>query len=103
MTSLGGTGLKKLARLNYDKSEYLKQGLKDAGATVCFSSPTFNEFVVEFKDDYRPVQKRLMEQKIVAGVSLAKYYPGFDNRYLFCVTETASKEVLDTVISEVQK
>jgi glycine dehydrogenase subunit 1 len=103
MASLGGTGLRKLARLNYDKSEYLKQGLKDAGASVCFSSPTFNEFVVEFKDDFGPVQKRLMEQKVVAGLDLAKYYPGFDNRYLFCVTETASKEVLDTVISEVQK
>ncbi|MCP4337549.1 MAG: aminomethyl-transferring glycine dehydrogenase subunit GcvPA [Desulfobulbaceae bacterium] len=103
MASLGGSGLRKLARLNYDKSEYLKQGLKDTGATICFSSPTFNEFVVEFKDDYAPVQKRLMEQKIVAGLNLAKYYPGFDNRYLFCVTETASKEILDTVISEVQK
>jgi len=103
MASLGGTGLRKLARLNYDKSEYLKQGLKDAGASVCFTSPTFNEFVVEFKDDFEPVQKRLMEQKVVAGLDLGKYYPGFDNRYLFCVTETASKEVLDTVISEVQK
>ncbi len=103
MASLGGTGLRKLARLNYDRSEYLKQGLEEAGASVCFSSPTFNEFVVEFKDDFRPVQKRLMEQKIVAGLDLAKYYPGFDNRYLFCVTETASKEILDTVISEVKK
>jgi len=103
MASLGGTGFKKLARLNYDKSEYLKQGLQDAGGDVCFSSPTYNEFVVEFKDDFRPVQKRLMEQKIVAGLNLAKYYPGFDNRYLFCVTETASKEALDTVISEVKK
>jgi glycine dehydrogenase subunit 1 len=103
MASLGGSGLRKLARLNYDKSEYLKQGLGDAGASLCFSSPTFNEFVVEFKDDFEPVQKRLMEQKIVAGLHLGKYYPGFDNRYLFCVTETASKEVLDTVISEVQK
>jgi glycine dehydrogenase subunit 1 len=103
MASLGGTGINKLAKLNYDKTEYLKQGLRDAGATVCFSAPTFNEFVVEFKDDYGSVQKRLMEQKIVAGLDLSKYYPGFDNRYLFCVTETASKEVLDTVISEVQK
>jgi glycine dehydrogenase subunit 1 len=103
MASLGGTGLRKLARLNYDKSEYLKQGLGEGGANICFSSPTFNEFVVEFKDDFEPVQKRLMEQKIVAGLHLGKYYPGFDNRYLFCVTETASKEVLDTVISEVQK
>jgi glycine dehydrogenase subunit 1 len=103
MASLGGTGLRKLATLNHDRAEYLKQGLEEAGAGVCFSSPTFNEFVVEFKDDFRPVQKRLMEQKIVAGLDLAKYYPGFDNRYLFCVTETASKEVLDTVISEVKK
>ncbi len=103
MASLGGTGINKLAKLNYDKSEYLKQGLKDAGATVCFSAPTFNEFVVEFKDDFGIVQKRLMEQKVVAGLDLSKYYPGFNNRYLFCVTETASKEVLDTVISEVQK
>lgn len=103
MASLGGTGINKLAKLNYDKTEYLKQGLKDAGATVCFSAPTFNEFVVEFKDDYGPVQKRLMEQKIVAGLDLSTYYSDFDNRYLFCVTETASKEVLDTVISEVQK
>lgn len=103
MASLGGTGLRKLARLNYDKSEYLKKGLQDAGATLTFSSPTFNEFVVEFKDDFKPVQTRLMEQKIIAGLHLGRYYPGFDNRYLFCVTETASKAILDTVISEVQK
>jgi glycine dehydrogenase subunit 1 len=101
--SLGGTGLRKLARLNYYKSEYLKQGLAGAGAKICFSSPTFNEFVVEFKDDFQPVRKRLMEQKIVAGLDLAKFYPGFGNRYLFNVTETASKDVLDLVISEVKK
>ena len=92
-----------MARLNYDKSEYLKSGLQEAGAAVCFSSPTFNEFVVEFKDDFDPVQKRLMEQGIIAGLNLAEYYSGFENRYLFCVTETASKDVLDTVISEVKK
>jgi glycine dehydrogenase subunit 1 len=103
MASLGGTGLKKLARLNYDKSEYLKQGLGEAGAEICFSSPTFNEFVVEFKDDFQPVRKHLMEQGIVAGLDLSRFYQGFDNRYLFCVTETASREVLDRVISEVTK
>lgn len=103
MASLGGTGLKQLARLNYDKSEYLKRGLEGAGAEICFSAPTFNEFVAEFKDDFQPVQKRLMDQGIVAGLNLGKYYPGFDKRYLFCATETASREILDTVISEVKK
>lgn len=103
MASLGGTGLRKLARLNYDRSEYLKNGLAEAGAKICFSAPTFNEFVVEFSDDFKPVQQRLREQKIVAGLHLARYYPGFDNRYLFCVTETVSRHDLDTVISEVKK
>ncbi len=103
MASLGGTGLRRLTRLNYDKAEYLKQGFADLGAKICFSSPTFNEFVVEFKDDFQPVRKRLIEQNIVAGLDLSRFYPDFDNRFLFCVTETASKEILDTVISEVKK
>ena len=103
MASLGGTGLRKLARLNYDKSEYLKKGLQEAGARCCFSAPTFNEFVVEFKNDFSKTRKKLMEQGIVAGLDLARFYPGFENRYLFCVTETVPKEVLDSVISEVKK
>lgn len=103
MASLGGTGLRKLAKLNYDKAEYLKQGLRDSGAEICFSAPTFNEFVVRFDKDFGPVRKRLMDLGIVAGLDLSAYYPGFDNRYLFCVTETASREVLDSVISEVKK
>jgi len=103
MASIGGTGLRKMARLNYDKAEYLKQGLQDTGAACSFSAPTFNEFVVEFGDDFKPVQKRLFEKGIVAGLDLAQFYPDFKNRYLFCVTETASKEALDTVISEVKK
>jgi glycine dehydrogenase subunit 1 len=103
MASLGGTGLRKMARLNYDKAQYLKNGLQETGAACSFSAPTFNEFVVEFGNDFKPAQKRLMEKGIVAGLDLERFYPDFKNRYLFCVTETASKEVLDTVISEVKK
>lgn len=103
MASLGGTGLRKMARLNYDKAQYLKNGLQETGAACSFSAPTFNEFVVEFGNDFKPTQKRLMEKGIVAGLDLERFYPDFKNRYLFCVTETASKEVLDTVINEVKK
>ena len=103
MASLGGTGLRKMARLNYDKSEYFKKALQEAGAGLCFSAPTFNEFVVEFKNDFSKTRKKLMERGIVAGLDLGRFYPGFENRYLFCVTETVSKEVLDIVISEVKQ
>jgi hypothetical protein len=45
MASLGGSGFKDLARLNYDKCEYLKDQLRKAGYTLPFRQSTFNEFV----------------------------------------------------------
>lgn len=102
MASLGGTGIRKLARLNYDKSEYLKSQLKRAGFSIPFQSPTFNEFVVEFPDGFESTYKQLLKQKIVAGLPLGPWYPELYNHYLLCVTETASKEDLDTLVREVK-
>lgn len=102
MASLGGSGLSELARLNYSKAEYLKAQLRARGAKIVFDSPTFNEFVVEFQEDFRPAYDRLLAKKIVAGLDLGRYYPAHAGRYLFCATETASKEVLDAVAGEVK-
>jgi len=100
MASLGGTGLRRIARLNFDKSEYLKNGLVQAGARLLFQAPTFNEFVLTFKDDFEPVRKRLLKKGIIAGIELGRFYKEYKNAYLFCVTETVSKTVLDEVIEE---
>jgi glycine dehydrogenase subunit 1 len=102
MASLGGAGLGELARLNYHKAEYFKAALKARGARIVFDSPTFNEFVVEFKEDFRPVRDRLLARKIVAGLDLGRYYPAHAGRYLFCVTETTDKAVMDAVAGEVK-
>lgn len=102
MASVGGTGIRELARLNHDKSEYLKMELKKAGFTITFDSPTFNEFVVEFPSGFEATYKRLLEKKIVAGLSLAPYYPELSSHYLLCVTETRSKDDMDALIREVK-
>jgi glycine dehydrogenase subunit 1 len=102
MASLGGSGLRELARLNYDKSEYFKAQLIKNGARVVFDSPTFNEFVVEFKEDFRPIHAKLLEKKIVAGLELGGYYPELAGKYLFCVTETVGRDVIDAVAGEVK-
>jgi glycine dehydrogenase subunit 1 len=99
MASLGGSGIRELARLNYDKAEYLKQAFKAAGAAIPFSSPTFNEFVVKFPEP--AVYENLLERKIVAGLPLAPWYPDLTDHYLLCVTETCSKEQLDNLVKEV--
>jgi glycine dehydrogenase subunit 1 len=102
MAALGGTGFRELAELNYDKAEYLKSELKKAGLTIRFSSPTFNEFVVKFPAGFRTAHNNLLEKKIVAGLSLAPYYPELVDHYLLCVTETSSKEDMDVLVKEIK-
>lgn len=102
MASLGGSGLRELARLNYDKAEYFKSQLKKKGAKLVFDSPTFNEFVVAFDSDFLPVYTKLLEKNIVAGLELGSYYPELAGKYLFCVTETISKELMDMIAAEVK-
>ncbi len=103
MASLGGSGLRDLARLNYDKTQYLQSALKKAGFKIPFTAPTFNEFVVQFPSGFKTVHERLMEKKkIAAGLALEPYYPDLPDHYLLCVTETKAKEDLDALVREVQ-
>jgi len=101
MASLGGTGLRELAQLNFDKAEYLKGKLRAAGISLPFSAATFNEFVAAFPDGFDATYRRLIAKKIVAGLPLGAFYPGLKNHYLLCVTETMSKDDLDTLAREV--
>ncbi|MEW6667430.1 MAG: aminomethyl-transferring glycine dehydrogenase subunit GcvPA [Thermodesulfobacteriota bacterium] len=102
MACLGGAGLRDLARLNYDRCEYLKQGLRKAGFRIPFVSPTFNEFVAEGPAGFDACRERLLQRGIVAGLPLSHYYPELAGHYLFCVTETKSREHLDALVKEVQ-
>jgi glycine dehydrogenase subunit 1 len=103
MSSLGGSGIKTLARLNYDKSEYLKRALRQAGFAIPFAQPTFNEFVVQFKDGFDKTYERLTAEKIIAGLPLECYYPELPNHYLLCVTETISKQDMDGLVDAIKR
>jgi len=101
MASLGGTGMRELAQLNFDKAEYLKSRLRAAGVALPFGAATFNEFVAAFPEGFEAAYRRLIDQKIVAGLPLGAYYPELKNHYLLCVTETMSRDDLDTLAREV--
>ncbi|MFV0437198.1 MAG: aminomethyl-transferring glycine dehydrogenase subunit GcvPA [Desulfopila sp.] len=103
MASLGGTGLRELAQLNYSKAEYCKEQLQQAGGEIVFAAPTFNEFVVRFSRDIEPARKKLFAEGIVAGLGIGKYYPQLKDCYLFCTTETVSRADIDKVVQEVAK
>jgi len=101
MATLGGTGMRKLARLNYDTSEYLKKALRRTGFQTAFASPTFNEFVVKAPDGFSSTYERLLSQKIVAGLALEPFYPELRNHFLMCATETRTRQEIDHLIEEV--
>jgi glycine dehydrogenase subunit 1 len=103
MATLGGSGFKKLAQLNYDKAEYLKNALARAGFKLPFCQATFNEFVVKFPTGFKKTYRRLLKKKIIAGLPLVGFYPELKDHYLLCVTETIAKADMDTLIQEIEK
>jgi glycine dehydrogenase subunit 1 len=102
MASIGGTGMRRLASLNHYKAEYLKDALREAGCTIPFPAPTFNEFVVAAPGGFAAIHRRLLEKRIVAGLPLDSYYPELAGHYLLCVTETAGRADLDALVKEVR-
>jgi glycine dehydrogenase subunit 1 len=102
MASLGGSGFKALARLNYDKCEYLKDQLNSVGHELPFAQSTFNEFVVRFPEGFNTTYQELIKKGIIAGLPLECYYPELSDHYLLCVTETMSREDMDELVSEVK-
>jgi glycine dehydrogenase subunit 1 len=101
MACLGSTGLRGLATLNYDKSEYLKKQMVQAGLSLPFSAPTFNEFVVRLPAGFDQKYQYLLKKNIVAGIPLTAFYPELEDCYLFCVTETINKRDMDALVKEV--
>ncbi|MGD9972662.1 MAG: aminomethyl-transferring glycine dehydrogenase subunit GcvPA [Desulfatirhabdiaceae bacterium] len=101
MAALGGTGIRKLAEINHSKAAYLKAALKQAGMTLPFDAPFFNEFVVRFPDGFDRVYDRLIDQRIIAGLALEPFYPELKSHYLLTVTETMNRKSMDALVREV--
>ena len=101
MATLGGTGFRKLARLNHDNCAYLKNELQKAGIALPFAAPTFNEFVIRMPSGSQAKYQRLLEKKIVAGLALERFFPELEDHYLLCVTETSTKADMDILVKEV--
>jgi glycine dehydrogenase subunit 1 len=102
MTVYGREGLKELATQNLAKAHYAAQQFKKSGATLLFEgAPRFNEFVVETKTDPYAINDKLLEQRIIGGFPLKKFYPELHNASLWCCTETTAKSSIDAVAKEV--
>jgi len=95
----GKQGLRALAQRNFEKAEYAKARLREAGLTLPFAAPSFNEFAVRLRAPAHEVLAAARAQGIVAGFDLAKFAPELGDALLVCVTETAAKAAIDRLVA----
>jgi glycine dehydrogenase subunit 1 len=97
MTVYGKVGLRKLAQQNLAKAAYAAEQF-GKHAKVLFPAPRFNEFVVQSSEDPYAINAKLLEQKIVGGLPLKKFYPELGNAALWCCTEMIRRAAIDTAV-----
>ncbi|MBE0478879.1 aminomethyl-transferring glycine dehydrogenase subunit GcvPA, partial [Candidatus Aerophobetes bacterium] len=97
---LGEEGLKKVALLCLKNSHYLEEKIKNIlGYTSSFSASFFKEFVIKAPTSFEKINKKLLEEKILGGLDLGKFYPELENHLLFCTTEKRTKQEMDRLVS----
>ena len=96
MSVYGKRGLRELAEQNLAKAHYLAGELEKRGARRRFGGAFFNEFVVECAGEPpADINRRLLDQQIIGGLEMGRFYPELENCLLLCATETAKRRDMD--------
>ncbi len=98
LSLLGKGGLQEIAQLCADKADYARRRLLEI-PNVKTRFPHkwfFNEFVLELPTKAEPVMSKLLKLGFAAGFPLGRYYKNMDNCLLVAVTETRSKNDIDS-------
>ncbi|HVP90204.1 MAG TPA: aminomethyl-transferring glycine dehydrogenase subunit GcvPA, partial [Terriglobales bacterium] len=97
VSTLGKTGLRKLAVANTAAAHRVAERLTAAGWRQPFAAPFFNEFVVS-RAGAAATCAAAAQQGILAGVPLARWYPELGDALLLCVTEVHDAAAVDRLL-----
>ena len=105
MTLLGEKGLRQLAVLNHKKAVQAADRLSTIPGVKLMNDSFFNEFTLVLDKDARPIVRALAEQRILAGVSLGRLYPGEESLahgLIVAVTETVSDDDVEALAAALE-
>jgi glycine dehydrogenase subunit 1 len=93
----GKEGIRELAEHNLAKADYAARTIgSQPGARLLFTAaPHFHEFVIETEESPAELSERLLQNKIVGGVDLGRWYPELKSATLWCATEIVTREQID--------
>ena len=94
----GKEGIRELAEHNLAKADYTANRLStQPGAKLLFTgAPRFHEFVLQTAEPPVLWSQRLLDEKIVGGIELSRWYPELGHATLWCATEVITREQIDT-------
>jgi glycine dehydrogenase subunit 1 len=97
LTVYGKQGMRDLAVQNLAKAKYAADTFGAQGKVLFAGTPRFHEFVLQTDETPSALSARLLENKIVGGVELNRWYPELENCTLWCATEVMPRETIDRV------
>jgi glycine dehydrogenase subunit 1 len=102
LSLLGKQGFKKLALINLEKAEYLKEGLRKIKSIEIKQGPTFNEFTVKLPAEAKDFAAKMLKQGIMAGIPASIFYPEKRDLLIVAVTEKKTEKEMDNYITAVK-
>jgi glycine dehydrogenase subunit 1 len=98
LTVYGKEGIRELAEHNLAKAAFAAEALAaQPGAKLLFTgAPRFHEFVLSTAEPPSQWSPRLLDEKIIGGLELGRWYPELGNATLWCATELITRAQIDT-------
>ena len=106
MTLLGEKGLTGLAKLNHARACEAADRLSAIPGVRLVNDSFFIEFTLELPVEARPAVHAMVDRGVLGGVSLGRLYPdeaGLANGLVVAVTETATGEDVDSLVSALRE
>jgi glycine dehydrogenase subunit 1 len=103
LAALGRNGLRRVAELCFQKAHYAAQQIcARPGFSSPWRAPFFKEFVINCGKPVAEVNRRLLENGILGGLDLGRFYPELEGHALFCTTERRTKAEIDRLVELLQ-
>jgi glycine dehydrogenase subunit 1 len=100
LETMGRKGIQEVATQCLQKAAYAARKIAEVpGFSLPFSAPRFNEFVVRGPVAATGLLSRVASEKeIDGGLALSRFLAGHENDFLVCVTETNTREQIDSLV-----
>ena len=101
LETMGRRGIQEAASQCLQKAAYTAKRIAGVnGFSLPFTAPYFNEFVVRGPLNSVELLSRLAKEKeIEGGIALSRFLPDRDKDFLVCVTETNTREQIDSLVA----